>query len=96
LGIRPRQREIEVASAIDLSISNPESDLAQFLAEMANRIDCGEHVDVAVCCSQHPGWAEQVRALLPVLQQLSVMWSRARRPRCGKQGEKTPPPDFSS
>jgi hypothetical protein len=81
---------------MNLSVANLESERALFFAELANRIELGEHVDIAVCCSQNPRWAEQVRALFPVLQQLSAIWSRARRPRCGKQGEKTPPPVSSS
>jgi hypothetical protein len=83
-----------VGNSIDLSTADAESELAQFLAEVANRIERGEYIDIAVCCSQHPRWSEEVRALLPVLEQLSSLWSRTRRSLYDKQGKKHPP-DFS-
>jgi hypothetical protein len=51
--------------------------VAEVVAEITDRLNAGEPVDIEACLARHPDRAEQLRPLLPALELLDRLGSSA-------------------
>ena len=54
--------------------------LAEWLAEVGDRIACGESVDLGGLTADDPGKAERLRRLVPALEMMARLWNRPGPP----------------
>jgi eukaryotic-like serine/threonine-protein kinase len=53
------------------SVDNTDLMAAEFVEDLANRLQAGEPVDLEACAREHPECAERIRRLLPAVEMLA-------------------------